>query len=399
MSSIRINHEKIKNAEELLKLCPFGAIEQNEQGQIEILPSCRMCKMCIRKGPAGVFELCEDEIEQVDRSAWQGILVYVDHSMGEINPLTYELLGKAREMAEKTGQPAYAIMAGEGIREMAPELGHYGADKIFVYDFPELRHFRIEPYAAVLHDLILKEKPSTVLVGGTTVGRSLAPRVAARLRTGLTADCTQLDMQANTDLDQIRPAFGGNIMAHIRTTRTRPQFATVRSKIFPTPARDPEPGGEIIYCEIPSAKLQSLIQVQAVHEKPRVTSLEQADVIVACGRGIKQEKDLALIHSLADALGGVVAATRPLIERGWFDARVQIGLSGRTVRPKLLITCGISGAIQFVAGMKDAECIISINNDPSAPIIKISHYALIGDLYEIIPAVIDLIKEQSPVLV
>ncbi|MCD6234876.1 MAG: electron transfer flavoprotein subunit alpha [Candidatus Neomarinimicrobiota bacterium] len=388
MAKIIIHQENIRNPEELTNVCPFNAIEYINE-YLSINAACKMCKICVKKYP-DVFEYVEEERPQVNKSAWRGIAVYADHVEGNIHPVTFELLGKAREMAVKIGYPVYCLMMGDRISIKAEELRHYGADKIFVYDKPELKDFRIEPYTAVFEDFIKKVRPSIVLVGGTTVGRSLAPRTAARFRTGLTADCTILDVQDNTDLDQIRPAFGGNIMAHIHTPNHRPQFATVRYKIFNAPERTAKPSGELIFEDIPSHRLKSRIRVLEVRKKEKVQSIEDAEVIVVAGKGVKKEADLAMIRELADRLGGMVATTRPLIEAGWSDPRTQIGLSGRTVKPKLMITCGVSGSVQFVAGMNNSENIIAINTDPKASIFDVAHYAIIGDLYEVIPA---LLKE------
>ncbi len=233
------------------------------------------------------------------------------------------------------------------------------------------------------------------MVGGTTVGRSIAPRVAARFRTGLTADCTILDVQENTDLDQIRPAFGGNIMAHIHTPNHRPQFATVRYKIFSALERSEEGKGKITLCQIEKEKLSSGIKVLEVKEKEKVETIEDAEVIIVAGRAIKKQEDLEMINKLADLLDAQVAGTRTLIEAGWIDARRQIGLSGRTVKPKLIITCGVSGAIQFVAGMNNSDCIISINTDKNASIFNVAHYAIIGDIYEIVPSLIEKLSNDE----
>jgi electron transfer flavoprotein alpha subunit len=369
----------------LIAMCPFGALCCTPEGRLEITAGCKMCKLCIRKGPDGVFEFREDVLSPVDKEEWRGIAVYVDHSGGEIHPVTFELIGKARELAAKIDQPVYAVFIGSDVEARAAELLHYGVAEVFVYDSPALEHFRVEPYAAAFEDFVMKVKPGTVLVGGTTVGRSLAPRVAARLRTGLTADCTTLDMQPGGDLDQIRPAFGGNIMAHIRTPYHRPQFATVRYKIFSAPNREAQATGKITRCDLAAEKLVARMAVLEVHPKPKVQTIEDAEVIVVAGRGLRRQKDMDLIVALAERLGGQVAGTRPLIEAGWVEARRQIGLSGRTVKPKLIVTCGVSGAIQFVSGMKGAEHIIAINSDPAASIFKVAHYALVGDLYEIVP--------------
>jgi len=395
MASIIIHQEKIKNPGDVLKVCPFGAI-QYENGVLSISAACKMCKLCVKNGPVGAFELVEQPLVQIDKDAWRGIAVYVEHAHGEIHPVTFELIGKARELAAKIAHPVYAVFVGYQITSKAEELRHYGVDRIYVYDQPELEVFRAEPYAAAMEDFITALRPSTVLVGGTTVGRSLAPRVAAHFRTGLTADCTKLDMQPNTDLDQIRPAFGGNIMAHIRTRNHRPQFATVRYKIFSAPPRLQQPRGEIQVMYLDPERLRSGVRVLSIESKPVVENIENAEVIVAVGRGLRKEQDLELIRALAERLGGQIASTRPLIEAGWVDPRRQIGLSGRTVSPKLLITCGISGSVQFTAGMGAANFVVAINNDPQAHIFKVAHLGLVGDLYEIIPALLQQLGSGQP---
>ncbi|MDD5091118.1 MAG: electron transfer flavoprotein subunit alpha, partial [Candidatus Wallbacteria bacterium] len=207
MAHIEINQSLAQEPEKLKKLCPFNAIDVIND-YLQINAACKMCRICVNKGPSGVFRLIEDELPCVDKNAWSGIAVYADHVAGDIHPVTFELLGKAREMAAKLGQPVYCLYCGSGIsnNEGLERLKLCGPDRILVYDHPELMHFRIEPYAAVFEDFIGRVSPSVVLVGGTTVGRSLAPRLAARFRTGLTADCTVLDIRENTDLDQIRPA-------------------------------------------------------------------------------------------------------------------------------------------------------------------------------------------------
>lgn len=394
MAKIIIHQEKISDKEAVMGLCPFGAIQVARQG-LEINAACKMCRICVKKGPEGAFEFMEDQVEQIDKDKWKGIVVYVDHVEGEIHPVTYELIGKAREMAAKINHPVYALFIGSGIADQADELLHYGVDQVFVYDEPELKDFRIEPYTASFEDFIEIHQPSIALVGGTTIGRSLAPRVAARFRTGLTADCTILDVQENSDLDQIRPAFGGNIMAHIYTPNHRPQFATVRYKIFSAPERSYEAAGQVTRCSLSKDKLASQIEVLKVVKKEKVQTIEDAEVIVVAGRAIQKQEDLAMIEELAEALGGQVACTRPLIEAGWIDARKQIGLSGRTVKPKLIITCGVSGAIQFVAGMNNSDCIIAINQDEKASIFNVAHYGIVGDLYEVVPQLLEKVREEK----
>lgn len=388
MAKIVIDQDKITNPEAILELCPFGALEWDNQ-YLNINAACKMCKLCVKKGPAGAFTFIEDEVVTVDKSQWQGIVVYVDHMEGNIHPVTLELIGKAKELAAKVSYPVYCLFMGHNITGKAQELLQYGIDEVFVYDDEELNDFRIEPYAAVFEEFINKVKPSIVLVGGTTVGRSLAPRMAARFRTGLTADCTVLDVDENTDLAQIRPAFGGNIMAHIVTPNTRPQFATVRYKVFSLAEKTNNPTGKVTICTIPKENLVSQIRVLQVKPKEKVKSIEDAEVIVVAGGGVKSQKDMEMLQVLADKLGGMVATTRPLIEAGFADPRLQIGLSGRTVKPKLIITCGVSGAVQFVAGMDSADNIIAINTDENAPIFNMAHYGIVGDLYKIVPDLIE----------
>ncbi len=391
MASIVIHKELIPDPAAMPKLCPFNAIDY-ANGELSINAGCKMCRICVKKGPIGAFTLDAGPEEAVDLSQWKGIAVYVEHEAGEIHPVTFELLGKARELAAKRPQPVYCLFIGDNLEEGSKKLLAYGADKVFRYSHPELENFRIEPYAAAFSDFIENRKPAIILVGGTTVGRSLAPRVAARFRTGLTADCTCLEMQDDGALGQIRPAFGGNIMAHIITPKRRPQFATVRYKIFSAPEPLENPKGELVDCHVAPSFLKSALSVIDTLPKKAESGIEDAEVIVAAGRGIKKPEDLEALKELASALGGEIACTRSLIEAGWLDAKRQIGLSGRTVKPKLLIACGISGAIQFVAGMKGAETILAINTDKEAPIFKVAHYCLVGDLYQIVPELLAKIK-------
>lgn len=394
MITMKINQDKVtpEAAQALVQICPFSAISYDGK-TLDIGAGCKTCGICAKKGPAGVVEFIEEPDEQqLDRSQWNGICVYADHEDGQIHPVTYELLGKARELADQTAQPVYALLIGYGVLDKAQDLLRYGADKVFVYDKDAFKHFVITPYANAFEDFINKIKPSSILVGATNMGRSLAPRIAARFRTGLTADCTRLEIRENTDLVQIRPAFGGNIMAKILTPKTRPQLCTVRYKVFS--ARQPgAPTGEVVTMSLPEDLSKTCVKILNVQRKKKEKDLSEADVIVAAGRGLKNKSDLDLIYRFARALGAEVAGTRPLIEAGWLDPKHQIGLSGRTVKPKLIVTVGISGSVQFASGMDGAECIVAINQDKSAPIFEISHYGFVGDLYQILPALLEKIEE------
>lgn len=393
MAYLLIHNEKLtpEIIDNLISICPFSAITF-EDGKLQIGSGCKMCKLCVKKS-YGIIELVETRQPAVNKDEWRGVMVYADHYKGEIHNVTLELLGKAQELAKVTGHPVYALIIGYGIGQAAKKLLKYGADKVFVYDAPKFDYFKIEPYTNTFEDVINKVKPSSVLVGATDIGRTLAPRVAARFRTGITADCTILEMMENTDLVQIRPAFGGNIMAQIITPNNRPQFCTVRYKIFSAPDPVENPQGEIVEMAVNNYMLKSSTEILEINERPKEIDISEADVIVAAGRGVKSKADLELIGELADALNAQMACTRPLVECGWFNAKRQIGLSGRTVKAKLIIAVGISGSVQFAAGMRNSDFIVAINQDPHASIFDIAHLGLVGDLYDILPRLIRLIRE------
>lgn len=393
MGSLSVHQEKVDSeiAKKMCDICPFHAISY-EDGILKISAGCKMCRLCVKNGVPGVITFEEGRIETVDKSLWQGIAVFAEWENGNVHPVVYELLGKARELAAVNGHPVYVLLAGFALHETAQELLHYGADCVYCYDSELLEEFQIGPYTNVIEDFVYKVKPSVIMCGATVKGRSLAPRAAARFRTGLTADCTVLQMKENTDLVQIRPAFGGNIMAQIITPNSRPQFCTVRYKVFSAPKRTAEAFGEIKRMELAKEYLKSLVRLRKKIVKPNIIDIAEAEMIVAVGRGIRSRQDLTMAQELADILGAQLACTRPLIEAGWFDAKKQIGLSGRTVKPKLIITIGISGSVQFVAGMKGAECIISVNQDKEANIFHVAHHCFVGDLYEILPRLLNRLK-------
>jgi len=385
--AIAVNTKKCDNCGACLKVCPFEAVTIVD-GFPEINAACKMCGICIRECAPGALVLIDDARMKVDKSEWNGVLVFAEASGGKLHPVVRELAGKAREMAGKVGYDVYAALMSDDCHDMARELLTFGFDKVYTYEHEAFRYFRADVYANAFSDVIAQVKPSIVLTGATSVGRSLAPRVSTRLRTGLTADCTGLDITSETDLVQIRPAFGGNIMAEIITPRSRPQFATVRYKVMDE-APICEPHGEIVEMKVSDFMLKSGIEVISVSEKPPSENISEADVLVVGGKGLKSADDLELIKALAEKLGGQYAVTRPLVEAGWAPQIRQIGLSGRTVKPKLLMTFGVSGAVQFTAAMRDAECIFAVNKDADAQIMKIAHYCAVGDLYEILPALLE----------
>ena len=391
---LRIHQEKVneQTARTLVDLCPFKAISYSD-GKLDISAACRVCRMCVNKGPHGVITFEEEKIEKINKDEYKGICVYADFNGGSIHKVSFELIGKAKQLAAVINHPVYSILIGYNTKEAAQELLSYGVDKVFIYDDERLKNFDIERYANCFADFIERIKPSSILVGATNVGRCLAPRVAARFHTGLTADCTKLEMKENTDLVQIRPAFGGNIMAQIVNPNRRPQFATVRYKIFDAPEKVKEIHGEIEMVPVKEEWLNSHNEILWVEEKPKEVDISEADVIVAVGRGLKSKDDLDMVYELADELGAVVACSRPLVESNVFDTKHQIGLSGKTVKPKLLITLGISGAIQFTSGMNNSECVIAINSDKNAQIFDVANYGIVGDMYEIVPKLIEEIRK------
>ena len=331
----------------------------------------------------------------IQKRNMNNVFVYCEIEGTQVQEVSQELLTKGRKLANQLNVELHAVVAGTGIKDKVEEqILPYGVDKLFVFDGEGLFPYTSAPHTDILVNLFKEEEPQICLMGATVIGRDLGPRVSSSLFSGLTADCTVLDISQNSDLDQIRPAYGGNIMAHINTPRHRPQFATVRYKIFPIPAKI-TPHGTICNCTLPPEKLISAITITAMKEKSREQGIEEAEVLVVAGRGVRKADDLAMLENLAALLNGKLASTRALVEAGWIDAKKQIGLSGRTVKPKLIITCGVSGAIQFVAGMNGAENIIAINSDPNAQIFKVAHIGICGDLYTIIPGLIDRIKNQS----
>ena len=397
MKKLVIDQSKVTSevANELINICPFGAIEYRDN-KLVVNAACKTCGICAKRGPKGVMSIVEEASgPTINKDEWKGVAVYIELELDNVHPVSYELIGKARELASVINHPVYAVLitSPEKVEKYKDEILSYGVDKLFVYENEAYENFNPISASNCMIDFIDKIHPSTILYGGTPLGRSFAPRIAAHFKTGLTADCTRLGMKENTDLIQVRPAFGGNVMAQIICTNRRPQMATVRYKIFKKPEQV-TPFGEVVKMETKSLKIDDLIKILEINRKEKVVDISEADVIVAVGRAFKSEDDLKIANELADLLGGVVASSRPLVESGLKEAKYQIGLSGKTVAPKLIITLGISGAVQFVAGMNGSGLIISINKDPNAPIFDVSHYGIVGDVYQIVPELINLIKKE-----
>ena len=321
---------------------------------------------------------------------YEGLMIFAEQREGRIHPVSYQLLGKGKEIADKLGVGVSSVLLGNQMEEEARELIYYGADKVFLYDHPVLKEFDLLNYKHSLVKLIKEVKPEIFLLGATHLGRSLGPRVAAALGTGLTADCIGLDTDEDGNLIQIRPAFTGNILAQIKTA-TRPQMSTVRYKVMQKKARDPNRGGEIIKRD--AELVPSLLTITKQERLGEVNiAITEADVIVSGGRGLKKAGDFGILAELAELLGGVVGSSRPLVDDGWIVREHQVGFSGNTVKPKLYVACGISGSPQHLAGMRGSDVIVAINTDPSAPIFRVADYGIVGDLYEVVPKLTNEIR-------
>ncbi len=394
MEFIKFDAKKCTLCGKCIDKCPFGALKMEGDG-IVVGDTCRMCGLCVRNCPEKAIKF-EQKANEIDKNEWKDFLIFVEQERGDIHPVAFELIGEARKMAAKVDfKVKCVILGGEGTADNAKKLLAYGVDQVYVYEHAELEGFRAAVYARVVADCIAEIKPSSVLIGATALGRSLAPRLSTRFHTGLTADCTTLDIKPNTDMIQIRPAFGGNIMAQIAITKSRPQFATVRYRVMDTAKKVENPNGEIIIREVTEKMYESDIRIISSTVIEKKKSLEEEDIIVVAGRGCKNDKGVQLCKELADALGGQLAFTRPMVENGFGDQSRQIGLSGRTVRPKLIITCGVSGAIQFTSCMNASECIVAINNDPKAQIFGVAHYCIVDDLNVVVPKLTELVSNRK----
>ena len=391
---VAINPDLCRGCKKCVGACPFGVLHM--EGKLVVLQAdeCRGCLACIQSCPfQAITAVAKDEIDYEKLSGYQGVWVFAEQFRGKVREVAYELLATGRRLAAERGCELAAVVMGHNIAGTAGHLIAAGADKVYLVDLPELAEYDANVYTDAMHQLIARHKPEVVLAGATAIGRAFIAKVAVRSYTGLTADCTALSIDPETKLlHQTRPAFGGNIMATIMTPNHRPQMATVRPHVFrmnpPDPARKGEVLREVLELAAASSRvIRSIPEANSIH-------LAEADVVIAGGRGLKKAENLEYLKRLATLLGGVVGVSRACVDAGWISAAHQIGQTGRTVSPKVYLAFGISGAIQHLEGMRGAETVIAVNNDPSAPIFDVADLGIVGDLLEILPLLVGALEAR-----
>lgn len=409
--TVKLIKEKCINCEVCIPACELEALDLDNDTIIIDPNKCNDCGDCIEVCPTDALVLEDDkkplgvtsskktgkEEQQVCSGSFSEVWVVIEENQGQIADVSWELLGLGRKLANDLGVALGAVFLGYSIKSKVNLIYEYGADKVYLTNARVLKDYRTEPYSRVLSKLVLKYKPEIILIGATDQGRDLAGNVAAQVETGLTADCTELSIEKESGLLlQTRPAFGGNIMATIICKEHRPQMATVRPKVMPVPERIPGKKGTLIE-EKPGIREKDVLTkiLEILPEEEKKVYLDQADIIVAGGRGLGAKENFKYIFELAEALGGTPGASRAAVEAGWIEAAYQIGQTGATVRPKLYFAVGISGAVQHLVGMKAADIIIAINSDPEAPIFEICDYGIVGDFQKILPLLAEELCQQK----
>lgn len=375
--------------------CPYGAIVMQDDKAV-VTNDCTSCGACEESCSVSAIIGERDETKDLNGiSSYRGVWVFIEHREGRIRNVSLELLGEARKLAAQLGEEVSAVLIGHEVAEMSGTLIAGGANNVYLIEGSAFEHYTTDAYAIALTHLIRKYLPSVILLGATNDGRDLGPRVAARVRTGLTADCTSLSIDLGTRLVAwTRPTFGGNIMATIFCPHTRPQMGTVRPKVFKKPEPDYGRKGKIIReaLAISETDIRTKI-VDIVKVCSFSVNLEDAETIVSGGRGLGKPEGFRMLEELAQVLKGTVGSSRAAVDAGWMPYPHQVGQTGKTVAPKIYIACGISGAIQHLAGMQTSDVIIAINTDPDAPIFKVATYGIVGDVYEVVPALTSRLRE------
>ncbi len=394
--AIEIIQEKCVGCKICLKNCPYDALEMVNNVAV-IKDNCIQCGACVESCKFEAIILRKHEEISIPERDFQDVWVFAEQKKGVIQSVVYELLGEGKKLAQKRKQKLVAVLLGKNVETEAQKLIERGADKVYVLESSALENYQSETYSNVLTKLIRDYRPEMVLTGATTIGRSLIPRVAVELKTGLTADCTGLDISEEEGiLLQTRPAFGGNIMATIICPHQRPQMATVRHKVMKEAQINKQYKGQIIALKKEDFSFQNRTQLlDFVEEIEATVNLAEADIIVSGGRGIGAAKNFELIEELAKTISAAVGASRATVDSGWIAYSHQVGQTGKTVCPKIYFACGISGQIQHLVGMQSSDIIVAINKDPDAPIFKVATYGIVGDLFGVIPALIKKFDKKN----
>lgn len=392
--SLQIHKEKCVGCTLCVKACPFGALSMFEKKAVVAAEKCNLCGACIDVCKFNALTIRREKIAEADKEA-KGVWVFCEQKRGAIQSVSYELLGKGRELADKLKCDLCAVLLGHEIENKTQDLIHRGADLVYLVDHPALKNFLDDPYSNIFVRLIKKYKPEIVLCGATSIGRSLISRVAVKIHTGLTADCTGLDIDEHKKiLLQTRPAFGGNIMATIITPNHRPQMATVRHKVMKEALINLKHKGKVIQERFEEDALVSRTKIlDIIEEITSTVNIAEADIIVSGGRGMKAPENFKILEELAGTLNAAIGSSRAAVDSGWIPYSHQVGQTGKTVCPKIYIACGISGQIQHLVGMQSSRIIIAINSDPQAPIFSVATYGVVGDLFEVVPLLTKKIKE------
>ena len=391
--SIHIHKDKCVGCTLCIKVCPFGALSMSEKKAQVKIEQCTFCGACVDACKFDAITIKREKVADANLQA-KGVWVFCEQKRGIIQSVSYELLGKGKELAKKLNTDLCAVLLGHEMDAKAQELIHRGADVVYLVNHPNLKNFLDDPYTNVLTRLVKKYKPEIVLCGATSIGRSLISRVAVKIHTGLTADCTGLDIDPHKKiLLQTRPAFGGNIMATIITPNHRPQMATVRHKVMKEAEINLAHKGKIIKETFDKDIFVSRTKIiDTLEEISATINIAEADIIVSGGRGLRGPENFKMLEELAGVLNGAVGASRAAVDSEWMPYSHQVGQTGKTVCPKIYFACGISGQIQHLVGMQSSETIIAINSDPSAPIFHVATYGIVGDLFEVVPLLIKKLK-------
>jgi electron transfer flavoprotein alpha subunit/NAD-dependent dihydropyrimidine dehydrogenase PreA subunit len=392
---LEINKDECTGCEACVDVCPFGSLSMVDDIAV-VDDTCTACSACLDVCPADALSLPERPAAAAEGlEAYQGVWVWIEQFEGEAGSISWEMVGEGRKLTDQRGTTLTACVLGHDVEDIARQAIAFGADRVFWVDDPSLAVYRTRPYAVTLVDLVRQYKPEIFLLGASSRGRDLAGSVATELYTGLTADCTGLDIDPETNLlRQTRPAFGGNIMATIICPNYRPQMATVRHRVFEMPVADETRQGQIVSIQPIVGEDEVATKVVDFITEQGEVNLADAKIIVSGGRGVGGPEGFAPVRALAEVLGGALGASRAAVDAGWIPYAHQVGQTGRTVRPDLYIACGISGAVQHLAGMSTAKVIVAINKDPEAPIFTVANYGIVGDLFQVVPALTEQFRKK-----